>query len=80
MKNIGKKWLVPMIALLIAVMVMSVGLAENKEPVKYDAVFLGDSIIGNEAGKASIVEIVEERLGKTVYNGAFGGSCMSFWK
>ena len=78
MKNIGKKWLAPMIALLIAVMVMSVGLAENKEPVQYDAVFLGDSIIGNEAGKVSIVEIVEERLGKTVYNGAFGGSCMSF--
>ena len=74
----SKKWLAPVLALLITVVVMAVGLAENKEPVQYDAVFLGDSIIGNEAGKVSIVEVVEERLGKTVYNGAFGGSCMSF--
>ena len=78
LKNIGKKWLAPVIALLIAVVVLTVGLADNKEPVQYDVVFLGDSIIGNEAGKESIVKVIEERLEKTVYNGAFGGSCMSF--
>ena len=38
---------------------------------------LGDSIIGNERGETSITGILEELLGESVYNGAFGGSTMS---
>lgn len=78
MKDVYKKWVTLMIALLVTAVVIAVGLTENRKSVQVDVVFLGDSIIGNESGEESIVSILEERIGKSVYNGAFGGSCLSF--
>lgn len=43
----------------------------------YDIVILGDSIIGKNRTETSVSNVMQQRLGKTVFNGAFGGSCMS---
>lgn len=45
---------------------------------KYDIVILGDSVIGNTSYTAHCTEIAAERTGRTVFNGAFGGTCMSY--
>lgn len=61
------------IAAVLAGVILAAGCREPEKEYVYDIVFLGDSIVGN----GSITDILEERLGKTVYNGALGGSCMS---
>lgn len=42
----------------------------------YDVVVLGDSIYGLTRDETSIPARLEQYLGKTVYNGALGGTCM----
>ena len=56
-------------------------LANKQEAPKYEhnIVFLGDSVIGNYAQFFSVTTVMEDRLGVDVYNGALGGTCMSFY-
>jgi len=56
-------------------------LANNQAAPKYehDIVFLGDSVIGNYAQPFGVATVMEGRLGVDVYNGALGGTCMSFY-
>ncbi len=56
-------------------------LANTKDAPKYehDIVFLGDSVIGNFAQPFGVTTVMEERLGLDVFNGALGGTCMSFY-
>lgn len=64
--------------LLVIVILCLLCLPEKKEK-RYDMVFLGDSVVGNVWMHPGITDVMEERLGKTVFNGAFGGTRMSFW-
>ncbi len=50
---------------------------ETPKTAEYDIVFLGDSIIGNANGPQGVTALVEEQLGKRVFNGAFGGTTCS---
>lgn len=43
----------------------------------YDIVLLGDSIIGKERLFTTVDACIAEKTGKSVFNGAFGGSCAS---
>ena len=51
---------------------------ENEKPYAHDIVFLGDSVIGNYAEPFGVTTVMEERLGRDVFNGALGGTSMSF--
>ena len=51
---------------------------ENEKPYAYDIVFLGDSVIGNYSEPFGVTSVMEDRLGKDVFNGALGGTSMSF--
>lgn len=44
---------------------------------KVDILFLGDSLIGQYRDETSVPYLVGEYLGKSTYNGAFGGSCLA---
>jgi len=50
---------------------------KNYNSKTYDVLILGDSIIGKERLFTTIDSRIAEITGKTVYNGAFGGSCAS---
>lgn len=56
-------------------------LANKQAAPKYehDIVFFGDSLIGNFVYPFSVIDVMEERLGLDIYNGALGGTCMSFY-
>lgn len=56
------------------ILIMSLG---GRPKDQYDVVIWGDSIIGNGKYDAHCTEIVEQKTGLTVFNGAFGGTCMS---
>lgn len=80
MKPGKEKVIINFIVVIITVLFLVLPLLHNKEKEQYDIVFLGDSIIGNVWDEYSIPNIVGERLGKTVFNGAFGGTVMSLDK
>lgn len=65
------------IALVLVAVLSGIIFYEEKSREQYDIVILGDSVVGNIWGEISVNSVLEERLGKTVFNGAFGGSCMS---
>lgn len=67
-------------ALVIALVLAGTSLCEKEKELQYDIVVLGDSIVGNSAGSTNMTTIVEERLGKTVFRGALGGTRMSVGK
>lgn len=52
---------------------------EEKTHQEYEIVVLGDSIFGDWRGESSISDLLGERLGVNVFNGAMGGTCMSRW-
>lgn len=52
-------------------------LYENSGKKTYSILFFGDSIVGNVRDETSITSLLEQELGVSVYNGAFGGSRMS---
>lgn len=52
-------------------------IADRLQKKEYRIVCLGDSIIGNVRDDTSIAAILEESLGMSVYNGAFGGTTAS---
>lgn len=72
-----KEILIFITALILTGAVCWLSVYERKKTQQYDVVFLGDSIVGNMVGENSITSVLEERLGKRVYNGALGGTCMS---
>ncbi len=43
----------------------------------YRIVCLGDSLIGNEREDTVVTDVMSEVLGEKIFNGAFGGTCMS---
>jgi lysophospholipase L1-like esterase len=44
---------------------------------EYPVVILGDSLMGQCRDETSVAEILSGLLGKPVFNGAFGGTCMA---
>ncbi len=44
---------------------------------EYPVVILGDSLLGLCRDETSVSEILSRRLGREVFNGAFGGTCMA---
>lgn len=77
MRN-GKKmrWINCIVVLVIAVFLV-LPFWNRPKTLQYDIVFLGDSIIGNLNGEDSITEMVGDELGKSTFNGAFGGTTFS---
>ena len=67
-------------ALIFSLIITGTFFYEKKKEVQYDIVILGDSIVGNAWGDVSVISVLEQRLGKTVYNGALGGTRMSVRK
>lgn len=64
-------------ALLFVALAGAVMLYENSGKKTYQIIFFGDSIVGNVRGETSITYLLEQELGVSVYNGAFGGSKVS---
>ncbi|MBQ7776474.1 MAG: SGNH/GDSL hydrolase family protein [Lachnospiraceae bacterium] len=64
-------------ALVIALILTGFSLREEEKSMQYDIVILGDSVVGNVMSETSIASVMEKRLGKTVFKGAFGGTSMS---
>lgn len=60
--------------LLLVMLVIGMRQSDKKE---YRVVCLGDSIIGNVRDDTSITSYMEDLLGVSVYNGAFGGTTAS---
>lgn len=73
----GKNIIRYAVALLCAVVLVCICFPGEKKPYQYDIVILGDSVVGNVWGEVSVDSVLAKRLDKTVFNGAFGGSCMS---
>lgn len=78
MKNSRKVLFLNCIVLIVFALFLVLPLWNRPKTVQYDIVFLGDSVIGNLAGNVSVTEIVEEKLGKNTFNGAFGGTTFSY--
>lgn len=74
-----KKYIYRVVGILLFALLVFLFLWRNqdKEAKQYQMVFLGDSVVGNVPGGQSMTEVMEQRLGKTVFNGAFGGTSMS---
>lgn len=77
MKKYMKKILLAGIGFLLAGVIVLTAVREEEKAQTYDIVFLGDSVIGNRAETFGVTTVMEERLGKTVFNGALGGTGMS---
>lgn len=77
MKNKKKNLLYWVIAVAVVACVLFGGLQLSDEK-KVDIVFLGDSIIGNVSYEIQGIDVVQEKTGMKVFNGAFGGACMSY--
>lgn len=73
-----RKWLYWGGAVLAAAVFCLLGFRIGLPKEKYDIVILGDSVIGNQSYATHCTEIVAERTGLSVFNGAFGGTCMSY--
>lgn len=51
--------------------------AKELERTEYPVVILGDSLMGLCRDETSVTALLGKRLGKPVFNGAFGGTCMA---
>ncbi len=67
------------IAAVFAGVIFFLANTDKHKKCEYDIVFLGDSVIGNHAETFSVTSVMEERLGVDVFNGALGGTSMSFF-
>lgn len=65
-------------AVLLVLFLLWTGKGSGEKSRDCKIVFLGDSIVGNVWDFAGMTQIMEERLGTKVFNGAFGGTAMSF--
>ena len=78
MKRNIMEWLLCLSTTVLIGLLLILTVGKNKKEEAYDIVFLGDSIVGYVTVGIDITDVLEERLGKSVYNGAIGGTCMSF--
>ena len=76
MEKRRKGWIINCIAIVAVAFFLVLPFLDFQKKAQYDIVFLGDSIIGTENAH-SVVKLVEETLGMSAFNGAFGGSTMS---
>lgn len=78
-----KKYIKELILFLIAFMAVCIVflpiISEKEKKYEHDIVFLGDSVIGNHADPFGVTTVMEDRLGLNVFNGALGGTSMSFF-
>lgn len=72
-----KKALLYGMAVIITVALLCLFLREERREKTYDIVVLGDSVMTISPTAIKVNTVMEERLGVTVYNGAFGGSGMT---
>lgn len=63
--------------LFFAILVVWSKDAQKGTDISYQVVCLGDSNLGNVQDETGITSLLEEKLGKSVLNGAFGGSTMA---
>lgn len=78
-KNIQRKFIYLALAVVVFTLLSGTVLRDNRadtERTSYNIVVLGDSLLGECRDETSIVQQLSEMLGKSVYNGAFGGTCM----
>jgi len=67
-------------ALLLLIPMYAVSSAKEKEEkTQVDILFLGDSLIGQYRDETSVSYLVGQALGRTTFNGAFGGSTMTWY-
>lgn len=53
-------------------------ISHGEERTEYPVVVLGDSIMGLCRDETSVPELLAKKIGRPVFNGAFGGTCMAF--
>lgn len=81
-KNVRMRTIVYFViaALILGISMGAFLLREHeKEKMQVDILFLGDSLIGQYRDETSIPYLVGQALGKTTFNGAFGGSTMTWY-
>lgn len=66
-----------MALLLLVLCFCRYGNAKESPKTQVDILFLGDSLMGLCRDETSIPYLVGEELGKSVYNGAMGGTCLA---
>ena len=82
-KNTNKRLSNNKVSLIVAAViavcfVVSVfGTIKERAKSEYNIVILGDSVMGKERVYTTVDSRIAEITGKSVYNGAFGGSCAS---
>ncbi len=74
----GKNSILYGIALGMAFFIIMLAFREKHKELDYEIVVLGDSVVANPSTETHLLEILEMRLGKTTFNGAFGGTTMAF--
>jgi len=74
-----KKIILFVIGVLAAGVILLLAIPDDKPKYEHDIVVLGDSVIGNFAQPFGVTTVMEDRLGMDVFNGALGGTCMSFY-
>ena len=79
MKSSFRKLFLLGIGALIAGTILVLANMQDDPKYEHDIVFLGDSLIGNYVYPFGVIDVMEERLGVDIYNGALGGTCMSFY-
>lgn len=76
----GKKEILCCVAALACFLLLFAGtyqsVQQEQGAISYDIVVLGDSILGQYRDETSIPSKIESLLGKPVFNGALGGTCM----
>jgi len=72
-----KKALLYGVALIVVIALVWLFLRDGRREKTYDIVVLGDSVMTISPTNVKVTTVIEERLGVTVFNGAFGGSGMT---
>lgn len=79
MKQNKKTGMIYLLAFMIVGLLFLIPWLTTSDKEQYDMIFLGDSIIGNVWDENSIPNMVGEGLGKSAFNGAFGGTTLSLY-
>lgn len=70
-------WAVAVVLFVAFLALFWAGKSAARERTYYSVVIMGDSLTGLCRDETSVASILQERLGKPVYNGAFGGTCIA---
>lgn len=79
-KLFGKKSVYLIVAFLIYVLILSIFFVpkfRDTRDKEYSIVVMGDSIIGRERGETSVTYLLQQKLGKDVFNAALGGTTVT---